>query len=309
MRENMSQTKNLVGLEVKNTEVLAVCVGDKGGIIDSFRFPLTSDGELSAQIIRAINKAKEKFEDFEKIGIALPGLLNLKTKQIAFSTRIPEIVEYDILSEIENATGLPVTIQNDANAAAFAEHVYGAGKGSKNLFYATVGAGIGGALILDDKLWLGESGFAGEFGHIAINSEGMKLEDLASTGNILRRTRNWLHKDSASSLNVIGEENITITDVVEAANHEDDFAQLMLERTGAYIGTAIAGVINLLNIKKIVIGGEIMQAEEIVLDAIVQRAKELSFMPSFESTTISAGTLGENASAIGVALLSDKSGG
>jgi glucokinase len=309
MRENMSQTKNLVGLEVKHSEVLAVCLGEMGGVIDSFRFPITSDGKLSSQIISAINEAKEKFENFEKIGIALPGLVNLKTKQIAFSTRIPEIAEFDILSEIENTTGLPVTIQNDANAAAFAEHIYGAGKGSKNLFYATVGAGIGGALILDDKLWLGESGFAGEFGHISINSEGMKLEDLASTANILRRTRNWLHKDSASSLNVIGEENITITDVVEAANHDDDFAQLMLERTGTYIGTAIAGVINLLNIKKIVIGGEIMQAEEVVLDAIIQRAKELSFTPSFKSTTISAGTLGENASAIGVALLSDSPGG
>ncbi len=80
---------------------------------------------------------------------------------------------------------------------------------------------------------------------------------------------------------------------------------MMLERTGTYIGTALAGVINLLNIEKIVIGGEIMQAGDFVLEAIIHRAKELSFMPSFRTTEIVAGKLGENASAIGVAFLSD----
>ncbi len=80
---------------------------------------------------------------------------------------------------------------------------------------------------------------------------------------------------------------------------------MMLERTGNYVGAAIAGVINLLNIEKIVIGGEIMEAGHLVLDAIIQRAKELSFAPSFKTVEIVKGELGENASAVGVALLSD----
>ena len=85
----------------------------------------------------------------------------------------------------------------------------------------------------------------------------------------------------------------------------DDFARLMLERTGIYVGTAIAGVINLLNIEKIVVGGLIMQAEHLVLDSIVRRAGELSFARSFETTQIVKGELGENATAVGAALLSD----
>ncbi len=80
---------------------------------------------------------------------------------------------------------------------------------------------------------------------------------------------------------------------------------MMLERTGNYVGAAIAGVINLLNIEKIVVGGEIMKAGHLVLDAIIHRARELSFAPSFKTVEIVEGTLGENASAIGVALLSD----
>ena len=305
MEENSAQMKKLVGIEVKNTEMIAVCIDKDGGLIDDFRNSLDVEEDVSAQTISFINEAKIKFDGFDKVGISFPGLLNRTTNQVAFSTRIPEIADIDLLSGLEKATSLKIVIENDANAAAFAEHIYGAGRGRNNLFYVTVGVGIGGALIFDNKLWHGKSGFAGEFGHIAINSEGMKLEDFASSTSILRRTRDWLYKDSTSSLNAIDERSLTITDIVREAKNEDDFAQLMLERTGNYIGTAIAGVVNLLNIEKIVVGGEIMEAREIVLDGIVQTAKELSFKPSFESVDIVAGELGENASAIGVALLSD----
>jgi glucokinase len=91
---------------------------------------------------------------------------------------------------------------------------------------------------------------------------------------------------------------------VQAAKNDDDFAQMMLERTGTFVGMAVASVINLLNIEKIVVGGKILQAEHLVLDAIVQRAKELSFPPSFEATQIVEGELGEDAAAVGVALIS-----
>ena len=77
-------------------------------------------------------------------------------------------------------------VENDANAAAYGEFLLGAGRGSRNMFYATIGTGVGGAIIFDGKIWRGASGFAGEFGHIAIDSEGLKLEDVASIRNIVR---------------------------------------------------------------------------------------------------------------------------
>ena len=81
----------------------------------------------------------------------------------------------------------------------------------------------------------------------------------------------------------------------------------MLERTGQYVGAALVGVINLLNIERIVIGGEVMEAENLVLDAITQKAKEFSFAPSFATVQILKGQLGDMATAIGVALLSAES--
>ena len=179
------------------------------------------------------------------------------------------------------------------------------GRGSRNMFYVTLGTGVGGAFILDGEIWRGAAGFAGEFGYVPINSEGMKLEEVASTANIIRRTRNRFHQDNTSSLNNLAEEAITLDDILAAARDEDDFAQMMLKRTGAYVGSAVASVINLLNVERIVVGGEIMNAEHLVLDAIIERAGELSFRPSFASTSIVEGSLGENAAAVGAALLAN----
>jgi glucokinase len=172
------------------------------------------------------------------------------------------------------------------------------------MFYVTLGIGVGGAFIFDGKVWHGTNGFAGEFGNLAIDEEGTRLEDVASGTNIIRRTRHRFHQDSTSSLRGLPETEITVADVVREAREGDDFAHLMLERTGRYVGTAVAGVINLLNVEKIVVGGEVMQAEEVVLHAIIERARQMSFLPSFQATQIVAGELGERAAASGAALLS-----
>ncbi len=307
MSESNNQNGKLVGVEVSDSSFKAVCLDKNKNLADTFQISTNNGQKTVPQLIGFINQAKSRFGNFEKLGIAVPGLVHRQTRRVAFSTYIPEHEQVDFLSEIEAAVNLQVTIENDANAAAYGEFLLGAGRGSRDIFYVTLGTGVGGALILDGKIWRGASGFAGEFGHIAVNSDGMKLEDVASSGNIVRRTRNRFHQDHTSSLNRLPEEEIKLADVVQAAQKEDDFAQMMLQRTGAYVGMAIAGVINLLNIEKIVIGGEIMQAKHLVLDEIVRRAKELSFPPSFESTRIIEGELGENAAAVGAALFADDS--
>ncbi|MDH3529254.1 MAG: ROK family protein, partial [Acidobacteriota bacterium] len=101
----------------------------------------------------------------------------------------------------------------------------------------------------------------------------------------------------------IGEENITFDDIIRAANKGDGLAELILERTGMFLGTAIASVINLLNIEKVVVGGALMKAGELVLNAIRERASVLTFEPAFTAVTIEKGLLGENACTVGAGLL------
>ena len=299
-------SEKLVGVEISNSVFKAVCLDADGSLLDSNKVSFDRSQLNLPQLADFINQLRQKFGSFERIGIAVPGLVRKDTKRVAFSTFIPEHSETDLLGELESATDLKITIENDANAAAYGEFRLGAGRGNNNMFYATLGSGIGGALIFDGKIWRGTSGFAGEFGYIAVNSDGMRLEDVASATNIVRRTRSRFHQDSTSSLSQLAEDQITLGDIIREAKNNDDFAQMMLKRTGMYVGTAIAGVINLLNIEKIVIGGEIMQAEHLVLNAIIQRARELAFAPSFEKTQIVEGALGETSAAVGAALLANE---
>ncbi|MCB1025231.1 MAG: ROK family protein [Acidobacteria bacterium] len=297
-----------VGIEVTYSTLTAVCLKNDGTVEKVFSTETDPDVLITSQLNSFIETIKQEFGQFESVGIAIPGLIDASTRRVEYSAQIPAHAKVDIVNEIEGRSGVKVFIENDANAAALGEYSLGAGRGSKDMFYITLGVGVGGALIFDNKLWHGNSGFAGEFGYFAINSEGMKLEDLASSESILQRTKDRFHQDPTSSLNKTGEDNITIEDVVREAQNEDDFAQLMLQRTGSYVGTAVASVINLLNIEKIVVGGQIMEAEDLVLDAIKTRAKELSFAPSFKTVEILKGELGRNAAAVGAALLSRRAG-
>ena len=308
MSESNTNTEKLIGVEVSRAAFKALYFDESGNLTDILRYKVDKSNLTFPQLVNFLKEAKNRFGGVERIGIAVPGLVHHETKRIAYSTYIPEHETIDFLGELEAATNLKITIENDANAAAYGEYKFGAGRGSRSLFFVTLGTGVGGALIFDGKIWRGATGFAGEFGHVAINSDGMKLEDVASNANIIRRTKNRFHQDSTSSLGKLDEDEIRIASVVREAKMGDDFARLMLDRTGIYVGTAVAGVINLLNIEKIVVSGLIMEAEHLVLDAIIRRARELTFAPSFEATQIVSGELGENAASIGAALLSMEAG-
>lgn len=303
MAESPSHGRKSIGIEVSSSMLNAVCIDEAGTIAKTVRKDYTAEPGAVEQVAAFVAELTSDLGEFESVGVAVPGLISHDTRRVAFSAHIPEHSEIDLAKGVHEATGLQTVIENDANAAAYGEFRLGAGRESRNLFYATLGSGVGGAFIFDGLIWRGKAGFAGEFGYVAINSEGMRLEDVASSANIIRRTRSRILQDSTSSLSSLEAADIGIVDIVSAAETEDDLAQMMLGRTGDYVGTAIASVINLLNIETIVLGGELMEAGHYVLDAVVSRARELSFGPSFASTRIVSGTLGRNAAAAGVALI------
>lgn len=298
------KTENAVGVEVTSSALKAVSLAADGSVADSAKFVLRQGEEISEQLIEFISELKNGFGEFETIGVAVPGLLNKQTNFITLSKYIPENTGVNLADEIRARTGHRAVLENDANAAAHGEYVTGAGRGSRDVFYITLGTGVGGAFIFNGELWRGASGFAGEIGYIPIDADGQTLEEVASAENILRRVRTRVSQDNTSSLAKVREDELDITSVVGAANRGDGFARMMLERTGAYVGTAIANVINVLNIGTIVVGGEIMETDGAVLEAIKKSAAEKSFVPNYAATQIVAGELGEYAAAVGAALLS-----
>jgi glucokinase len=286
-------------------------VGADGAVLERREEAIQREA-LVAQVTRAVSSLRDVAPEIAAIGIGIPGLVNRQTDRVLVSTDLPAVVRGDFHAELERATGLRVELENDANAAAYGEFKAGAGRGSRDMFYATIGAGIGGAIILGGKLWLGASGFAGEFGHITIDAEGIEcvcgnagcLETVASGPNIVRRANERLYRDNTSSLSRLAiNKEFTATDVVREAQNGDDFSLMMLERTGKYIGAAVASVINLLNIERIVLGGTVMEAGPLIVDAVISEASRRAFQPCFEATQIVAAALGPDAVTVGAALL------
>src|SRR5215210_4439920 len=312
MSAQPSNEQLYVGVELCASSARAALVNAAGEVLARRESALAAV-DLAAQIARLVSELRDAAPaGVAAVGVGVPGLVNPQTGRVVISSDIPSVVREDLRASLAQATGLPVALDNDANAGALGEYVAGAGRGSRNMFYVTIGTGIGGALVLDGRLWRGASGFAGEFGHITIDPEGIEctcgnvgcLETVASAPNIVRRTHDRLMRDSTSSLSRLGlNKNFTAADIAHEAQNGDDFAAMMIGRTGRYIGTAIASVINLLNTERVVLGGGVMEAGELILDPIVQEARRRSFQPNFESTQIVAATLGADAVSIGAALL------
>ena len=306
---------NFVGIEVALTDMRGVMISSRGEILDR--------REQSYEPEKLISAITEMTRDFaqsgriESVGVAIPGLVNRETDRVLISTGLPFTAQEHIHAELTQATGVRIELENDANSAAYGEYKAGAGRDARDIFYMRIGDAIGGAILLDGKLWTGASGCAGEIGHITINTEGAEclcgntgcLETIASGPNIVRRARERLNRDSTSSLSTLAmHEEFTAADVALAANEGDDFSAMMLERTGRSIGIAVASVINLLSIERIILGGAIMEAGEFILSPIINAARKRSFQPCFEATKIVAAELGVDGVAIGAALLARDAG-
>jgi glucokinase len=300
-----------IGIDLSGPVLRAAIVNNDGQIEERREVKIEAD-QIVNQVAQVVSELRGINSNIEAVGIAIPGLVNRQTDRVVASRDLPSTVREDLHSEFMKATGARVEIENDANAAAYGEYKVGAGRGSRDMFYITIGDGIGGAIILYGKLWTGASGFAGEFGHITIDTAGIEcecgntgcLETLASGPSIVRRANDRLYRDGTSSLSKLAiNKNFTADDVAHEAKNGDDFSMMMIERTGKYIGTGVASVLNLLNIERVVLGGGVMDAGELILNPIIQEARRRAFQPCFEATQIVAATLGDDAASIGVAML------
>ena len=302
---------SFIGINPAGPKIRAAIVSANGQVLER-RETVMSAAKLVEQVAHLVSELRTINPQIAAVGLALPGLVNRQTDRVIASRDLPSTVRENLHADLMQATGLRVELENDANAAAYGEYKVGAGRGSRDMFYVTIGEGIGGAIILDGKLWTGASGFAGEFGHITIDTEGLEcecgntgcLETIASGPSIVRRANERLYRDGTSSLSRLAiNKNFTADDVAHEANNGDDFSLMMSERTGKFIGTGVASVLNLLNIERVVLGGGVMDAGDLILKPIIQEAKRRAFQPCFEATTIVAAALGVDAVLIGAAML------
>lgn len=264
--------------------------------------------ERVAHTINSLKKSHEDDYDAVAVGIGVPGILDVKSGKILEASNLPGWESFAISGELSKLINLPVFLENDANLAALGEQWIGAGAGSNDMFMVTLGSGVGGALITGGKLF-SLNDVSGEFGHMIINFEGPKcscgrngcVEAYFSKHGLKRLTAEKLPSNPSSILRAYEAEKITPQIISHAAMQGDQLSMDIFREASRAMGVAIANMINLTGVHKIVIGGGIANAWQIFYEPMMEVINHVVFKANVPKVKVVKAELGEKAGFIGAA--------
>jgi predicted NBD/HSP70 family sugar kinase len=227
--------------------------------------------------------------------MGLPGPINRDTGVVGPSVILSAWEGLRPAALLEERLGLPVTVDNDANLGALGELTFGAGIGARHLLYVKISSGIGAGLVIDGRIYRGATGVAGEFGHVLVDPDGALcrcgnrgcLETVAAAGPLL----DLLHPTHGADFGV--------EDLIAAANAGDAGCRRVLADAGRALGLQLAGVCNVMNPERVVIGGELSAAREPLLDGIRDSLTRHAQPLARDAVELVAGVLGARAEVLG----------
>ena len=311
---------NAIGVDVGGTKIAAAVVTENGRILAETRYPSSGPQErLLSSIVRAINEVSEGIGEIGGVCIAAPGFVMSAENKVVFAPNLHTIEDVRLKDEIGERTGFNITVENDANAAAWGEFRFGAGREVDHLVFVTLGTGIGGGVISHGILLRGAQGAGGELGHITIQARGGPqcgcgnygcLEALASGTAITRLAREVASDQPGSVLGKIAvNRNVLGEDVTEAAQNGDEVAISVLEEIGTWLGVGLAGFVNIFNPDIIAVGGGASQAGELILEPARKEMYKRAQSPSRDFVEVQEATLGPESGVLGAAALARDSSG
>ena len=251
-------------------------------------------------------KAKELKEQYEitSIGVSCGGPLDSKKGIILCPPSLPGWENFPICKYLKEELDLKAYLENDANACAVAEHLFGAGIGAKNMVFLTFGTGFGAGLILNNELYSGANGNAGEVGHIRLTNKGPvgynkegSLEGYASGSGIVRLAKIMLEKEKEIPECIIkigGVDNITTKSLAEYAHQGDEFAKKVFRKSGKMLGKGLSILIDIINPELIVIGGVFMRSGDLLIPSMKRELKKECLSYSLKACKIVPAKLSEN---------------
>jgi glucokinase len=317
----MPDKKHFIGIDLGGTNIKAALVNTETGAIAATRSTPTHSREghdaviaqmalLAEEIIIDSNLTKG---DVGGVGIGIPGALDLDRGMTIFLTNMPgNWRNVPVRDQLMRLTDLPVAILNDARSMTLGEWKFGAGRGVDTACF-TLGTGIGGGLVINGKLHLGIDGSAGELGHVSVNLNGPKcgcgsygcIEAYASGPAIAAMGMKAVVQGRTTIIAEICENDlnrITPELICDAAIGGDQVAREIYEFAGKIIGAGIANVIVAVTPRRIVIGGGVAAAGELILDPIRRSMRERVFLVDTRQVEVVLAQLGNNAGLIGAAL-------
>lgn len=254
-----------------------------------------------------LKEARVKF--IHGIGIGAAGVIDQRKGIITESPNFPQWRNFPLGVELSKQLGVRVILDNDANVVALGEYFYGAAKGVENFITITLGSGIGGGIFLNGNIWRGVDGMGGEIGHITVSPDGYPcncgnrgcLEQYASINGF----KNYIRED-----NLFGElTEVYLKDpylpekLYDSALRGDERILSYFNKVGTYLGVGIASLLNIFNVKLILLCGGVAKSFPIFKEILIEEVKRRTFKAIFEGVEIKTGSLWEDAGIYGAAYL------
>lgn len=295
-------TQTLLGLDLGGTKIAVAAVRPSivagGGIIEKRIIPTPKDGYSSvfAAMIQTGKEVIEAVGGVDGIGVGVPGPIDFKKGEVIFAPNIPGFVNAPVRAALSTGFGQAVELENDANAAGLAEHVLGAARGSHSSIFITISTGIGGGIVIHDRVWRGANGVAGEIGHIVALPGGViagsgvagALEAVAS-GTALARDATYAFARPMDT-----------RELFALAQAGDWKALKIVNQAANYLGVAIADLQKTIDPELFVLGGGVSEVGAFYLDKV--QAFALESVGGFGQVVIKKAVLGSDAGVIGAAL-------
>jgi glucokinase len=306
--------RETIGVDLGGTKMLV-------GVVDSERQVQyegressvgLSEDKLVEDLARELQEAKEARPDVVAAGLGIPATID-HDRGLAIQAVNLEISDVPIRDLMQERVGLPVFVDNDANVAALAEHLYGAGRGAQDVVMLTIGTGIGGGLILGGEVYRGSTGAAAELGHIVIVEDGLPcqgncpnhgcVETYASGTAIAREGKAAAEREPDSALGrALAQGPIVGKTVTELAMGGDALAVEVVAQAGRHLGVALASLANIFDPDVFVIGGGVSAVGDLMLDPAREELRKRALPPQNERP-VKLAELGPEAGMVGAAAM------
>lgn len=272
--------------------------------------PNTTPQDILFDVIRAVLPPKG---NLSAIGVASPGPVDLQNGEIITAPNISEWRNYPIVKILQEKFGVPVALDNDANLAALGEWKFGAGRGYAHIVYVTISTGIGGGIIIENRLLRGWRGLAAELGHITVMPDGPRcgcgqyghIEAIASGTAIARQVSEELARGLPSSLPK--DRPINAKDIALAAAQGDELSIAALSRAGYYLGQTLADFLHIFNPQALILGGGVTQSGALLLEPLRQSLQAHVISPEYlKDLVITTAALGDEPGLLGALALAQQ---
>ena len=292
--------KTYIGVDLGGTNVRAAIVDEKGNVLVQKKSPSYAQEGKEKVMDTIINliKSLPDYESCSGIGVGVPGPCDEKTGSMVLATNLPGFEGYSIANKLEETFHMPSFIDNDANVAALAEALVGAGKGKKVVYYVTLSTGIGGGLVINGECISGKHGFTGEIANIIIDRNRSKVNYLAvgaieneASGTAITRKAN---EKASKKYKHAGE-------VFEDAHNGDPVAKEIVDNVARDLAQLFATIACVCDPDIFILGGGMMQSSDLFLPSVIEKFKEISHTQLHDDEFVLASL--EEPGVIGAAML------